>query len=502
MITDAVEMEGVSEKRCDVCVIGAGAAGITLGLEFANTSMETCILESGGLQLEADTQALYQGDVVGVSSPPLAASRLRCFGGSTNHWGGWLMPLDEMDFERRDWVPGSGWPFGRKELLPYYRKAQAMCESGPFDYDAGAWEDDAHTRFSFPAQRVQTVIWQHSKPVRFGAKYAQQLREARNVEVVLHANVIDLETTDDGRHIQSVNVSTLGGRRLRVTAAHFILASGGIENARLLLASRSRSAHGVANDNDMVGRYYAGHPRIDGIAEAVFLDEQSAATLYDTFESPRSPYPVTGFLRLADATQQREGLLNSAYRIQRAPSQFTDDEAADLGPALTSVARDLLGQHGEDESYMVLRARTEVIPNPQSRVLLGDDVDALGMPKVKLDWRLTPQDYESLERSTRLLAEAFGEAGLGRMRLPDWSDLGPDGWIKGFFGSWHHMGTTRMGDDRSKSVVDHNGRSHQVDNLYVAGSSVFCTYSWGTPTLTILALTLRLAEHIRNLQAS
>jgi len=510
MIRDISELENGATIRTRLCIIGGGAAGITLAHELVGAPFDVCVLESGGLLPEASTQALYEGEIVGLPGPALHVSRLRSFGGGTGHWGGVVRPLDPIDFEARDYVPYSGWPFGYDELEPYYVRAQSMCDAGPWDYEIRHWESGEHRLYAF-AGRLEHTMWQRSRPVNFGVKYRNALAQAGNVTVFLHANATSLQTAAGGQQVQRVRVATLAGSTYTVEAPLFVLACGGLENTRLLLASPGPGGRGVANGQGLVGRFYAGHPRIDGTARALLLDDAEHPSLYEEFLGAPSAYPVTAFLAVGEAQQREERLLNTAFRLYFQPADDRMEDAPFAPPAGRSadVQREVsallsaLGRRGRSpEAQITLRSRTEVVPNPDSRVVLGKDLDALGMPRLKVDWRLTAADHASLARCTTIVAEEFGRLGLGRVRLADWLGTPFETAPSGFFGSWHHMGTTRMCDNPRAGVVNRDGRCHEVGNLYIAGSSVFPTYGWGTPTLTIVALALRLAGQLRAEAAS
>ena len=266
-MVDARSVPDGSRVVADVCIIGAGAAGITLARELTRRATSVVVLESGFLESDVDTQALYDGDTRGLAYFPLGEDRTRTrqFGGSTNQWTGECRPLDALDFEARDWVPDSGWPFGLDELRPWYEQAQTVCELSPSGYGAADWPP--HARPLAPGDdRIVPVAIQFSPPTRFGVAYRDELSASANAMVYLGANVVDLETSRSPTSVDTARVACLDGRRFTVAARTFVLATGGIENARLLLAANGVHRAGLGNEHDLVGRYFMEHLYLDAAA--------------------------------------------------------------------------------------------------------------------------------------------------------------------------------------------------------------------------------------------
>src|SRR5437868_5750198 len=237
MFFDARSLSTSTVIETEVCIIGAGAAGITLAREFAASDFRVALLESGGMDYEPETQALYAGQSIGEAFEELSASRLRFFGGSTNHWGGWCLPFDPIDFAERDDLPYRGWPFPKSHLDPWYTRAQKVCRLGPYDYHPSGWGIPANIiPPPFKGPNFECKILQESR-VRFGTVYAHELTQAPRVSVFLHANAFLFETSEADSEVLRLTVKTLAPSEFTVHAKIYILAAGGIENARLLLAS-------------------------------------------------------------------------------------------------------------------------------------------------------------------------------------------------------------------------------------------------------------------------
>ena len=534
MIIDARQMTAAAVVDADVCIVGGGAAGITAALEFVGGPLRVVLLEAGGLKSDPASQALYRGESIGLPYEDLDAARVRYLGGSTNRegWGGWCKPLHHLDFEKRDWVPHSGWPITLADLDPYYDRAQRICELGPYDYDLESWEEHLGdgALAALPIRgRILTEIQQMSPPTRFGKTYRDALQRSQNVEVHLHANAVEVETSDNGALATAVRVVTLTGIEYRVEAGTFVLATGGIENARLLLASNGVEAAGVGNRNDLVGRFFMDHIRVD-IGELVLNDPSVSTDLYDpavTFgrrsravTGTYDPRIVSGALTLSPETLRSEGLLGyrawlvahhtdyesrgvralrQFYLAMRdrelppRPAGLAADVIKDVRRSSAALFRHLLkSKRRRDRRFLVNIVEPE--PDPDSRVTISRSRDILGVPEVRVDWRVGSNVSRTLDRAHRIIDSELAAAGIGHLEHA-YSDQGgapqPLRWV------WHHMGTTRMDDDPRRGVVDSDCRVHGIANLFVAGSSVFPSCGNDMPTLTIVALALRLADRLK-----
>jgi choline dehydrogenase-like flavoprotein len=522
MILDARSVPAGTVVESEVCIIGAGAAGIALAREFSDASFRVVLLESGGMEYEPETEQLYDGASIGRAFQDLTSCRLRYFGGTTNHWGGWCLPYDAIDFEPRGGLPYRGWPFTRDYLDPWYRRAQEVCQIGPYDYAPASWgiaPDQIPAPFAGP--RFVCKMLQQS-PTRFGPVYKDLLQRAPRLKVYLHANALSLSTGDNGAEIAEVAVGALSGVRFAVRARLYVLAAGGLENARLLLASGGEGSHGLGNDRDLVGRFLMVDLNYSG--GVIALSDPYADFSFYTGRGG-SVYPGYGgkhsfvsFIGLsADTMRERElpGIkMMWLYRFApvaktvEAMKRLTGGEGpggsriADLVQVLGDIdrlgdvmLRKALFHQGVPVEALELSCYSEQLPNRDSRVMLGDERDVLGQRKIVVDWRLTADDKRKAAATLRLLGAELGRTGFGRLRTA----LNDDDttWPEDFYGDEHHAGTTRMHRDPAQGVVDQDCRVHGLANLYLAGSSVFPTISANNPTLTITALALRLADRIK-----
>jgi choline dehydrogenase-like flavoprotein len=506
---DARELPGGSEIVADLIVIGGGMAGLTLAREWAGWGLKVAILESGGQAFDPAVQELYRGEGVmratDNADKPFDSyaydSRRRQFGGSGHIWGGKCVALDPADFAERAWVPGSGWPVSRKTIQPYYDRACDLLEIPHFG--PGETSPDWPGRPILEVGRARRFF---SAPRHF-TKYTGQVDAkaydrwrtapalAANVTVYLNANVTELKLAKDRRSLERLDVACLNGERHTARGRTYILATGGIENARLLLASNSVDPKGVGNGADLVGRYFQGHNTYavqdlrTGATSGVYLssaDRNMSAYVLTAYGPPQCVFAPT----LADQKARKAG--NFTVTLVTVPGKRSPDPE---WTALAQLTGQVDGGAGEPAAKRDIGCffMTEHHPNPDSRVTLGAKSDALGMPRVRVEWVLSDADWKSFESSVAAFSQAMGEAGLGRVIFP--ADRSQFLRISG--SSRHHMGTTRMHRDPAKGVVDDASRVHGVANLYVAGSSVFPTSGIGNPTLTLLAMTYRLSDHLK-----
>jgi choline dehydrogenase-like flavoprotein len=512
VLIDARTLDDGQRFDADLAIIGAGPAGITLARRFAGSATRICLIEAGGLDREPASQALYEGETVGLDYP-LASSRLRYFGGTSGHWGGYCRPLDSIDFEARDWIPLSGWPIDRSALDPYWEAASRAVEVAPARFDDPAYwsQQTGEALVDWPAGRFTTRFFQFSPPTRFGQRYRAELERADNVQVLLHANVTRIAATRSAKAVDHLRLRTLNGRRHRVNARRYVLATGGIENARLLLLSNDVIPAGLGNQHDMVGRCFMEHPHLGGFADVVVGDLRRLPRIYRERvqvegRGARVSYvPNPEHLRRARrlSVSFTMSVIDGLGTADAGAGEYASDPRIAAQQVMLRAARPFLigadresmaGPSNGDGVRMGIGCACEQSPNLDSRITLADEVDALGLRRTRLDWRLTEQDRLSLIANIHSLGRELGAAGIGRLR----PRLANDGrWEARVSGGNHHMGTTRMSADPTRGVVDANCRVHGIDNLYVAGSSVFATSGSANPTLNILALAYRLADHLQ-----
>jgi choline dehydrogenase-like flavoprotein len=522
-----IDARGLPDATCidtGLCIVGAGVAGITLAHELAGSREEVCLIESGALAPDEGTQALYDLESVGHPLRPNSMVRVRYFGGSSNLWAGRSMRFDPLDLEPRDWIAGSGWPITYEELVNYYPRAERMLGLPDPMALMPKVKQAQPALFENDALVPKLVTWAR-RPMRFRKTYRRPLAASPNIRIVLNASVTQLATNEARTHLEAVNASTLSGRKFEIRARRFVLACGGLENPRLLLC-----ANGLGNAHDLVGRYFMEHPRT--ICGTVRLTAPLRTSLLLGTPLPDGKMQVgIGF---GEGLQRRERLLNSYLTLEPRMSAFAQaaygssanvvkvltrqgyaGSRKDMFRAKLPPVRDLaylltpkeVMPHWMYRGYAGLKSFShrfreiseltvinfcEQLPRHDSRVYLSEARDALGVNKLVLDWKIGAEETASLVRLQELLGERLKSRGLGtldgeelRRGTPAYTDAS------------HHIGTTRMSSSPKQGVVDTECRLHGVDNLYLAGSSVFPTAGCANPTLTLVALALRLADKLK-----
>jgi len=529
MVTDARSVPRGAEFACDLCVVGAGPAGIAIVDRLRESGLSIVLLESGGFDPELPAQRLFRGENLGHVYFRLDACRFRLFGGSTNRWGGWCRPLEPVDFERREWLPWSGWPIGEAALEPYHADTAKLFELSDARFDMAAWRDRLPSPLPLEDTEFENVFFQYSPETNFGEAYRARLLAAANVRTLLHANLTGLELEPESGRVGMLRVRALTGQAFAVRARAVVLAAGGIENARLLLASRANRAAGLGNEFDTVGRFFMEHLHVPA---GHLLAARGAPGRRFYRKASYDGVQVRGVVSPTAAGQERHQLLATSIAIEPASYSFGTPflglpPALTFGPILAyrklrggrfkavveslkrnaeraagiptrlqtwraaRTARAQAGVGSADGPMYSLYFRSEQAPDPASRVLLSDRRDALGVPEVKLDWRVNRVDTDAITGWLDVFDRAVRSRGIGRVIAP------AQGWQREIIGGPHHMGTTRMSADPRHGVVDEHCRVHSVDNLYVAGCSVFATGGYANPTFTLVALALRLADTLR-----
>lgn len=548
MLVDATRVHSTTEDA-DVCVVGGGPAGLTLARQLGASGLRVVVLESGGFDLEPAAEALAKGEARSRHHAPEALSlgRRRQFGGTANLWIHRSIPWDRrlrarvlparaIDFEARDGIPHSGWPLNREDLDPYYERAQAVCELGKFDYEPPAWTQPGFEPFNFPTPTaITSTICQYAPRDVFTHRARDDLARMNEATVYLHTTALALDATPDGSGVRSLRAHRAGANELTIRAQAFVLAGGAIENARLLLVSPGPGGRGLGDRHGNVGRFLCDHPEFRlGAIVPESPDLFDRAAFYDLRWAGEAM--VSGMLALSEEEMRADSLLSMGFILVPQPvgygsnaeraikelisirrGEMPDRPLHQIGRVVAdgrnaiAVARNRV-LHGSERfsefrggwsalpnarqlfRVFEVTAATEQVPEAENRVVLSDARDALGIPRPVMSWRWGELERRSITRATSLFARELRRGGIGEV-VP-WTGL--DGPARPVFGGIHHpMGTTRMHLDAERGVVDEDCRVHGMSNLYLAGSSVFPTgLGHANPTLTIVALALRLADHL------
>ncbi|NQV57622.1 MAG: GMC family oxidoreductase [Rhodospirillales bacterium] len=521
MLFDGRSVQTGSEIEGEICIIGAGAAGLAIANEFMNTNHKIILVESGGVEQDDKTQALYEGE---DEPAGLENARTRFFGGSTNCWHGRCAPLDNSDFQSKDWVPHSGWPFARDELVPYYEKACQLLKIGSFkqflstDWDKELYPGQFFSSFKSPDSRISGVPFVESREMdrKLGPRMYERLKQSKNIHVFLNLNLTDLGLNSNRSRLKKIDVATLNGRTFSVRSNFFVLALGGLENPRLLLASDKVDPRGVGNKNDLVGRYFMGHS-FTNMGEILYTNDQYCFDK-ESIGSPRGQL----FFKLRDEFQKKSKILNAGFWLSkniskgemtfrylrrdtlrgRTPDNLGEQLAEmskNFGDVVHAAACNILGKRNRPNTWDFM-VQAEDLPDPENRVTLGHQTDALQIRRLKVRRKGSDLARQTVLKASEVFAAEMTRLGMGRVKLS--SDYSEGRLFRSDevndLELGHDIGTTRMDDNPKKGVVNSNCQLHGVENLYVAGSSVFPTSGFANPTLTIIAMAIRIAGHIKN----
>ncbi len=533
-VLDLQNFEHRSSIEADIVIVGSGPAGVSIAQEFLGSQVQVCLIESGGFEEEDDTQALY--DIESVGAPRVMDQRLvrnRILGGSSHTWYGRCAPFDPIDFQSRSWVPYSGWPISPETLHPYEKRANDILGLGSEAYGEDVFSElGIKPKKNFQKRLLTNQFWQYSKvsssirePMRFGRYLLPH--ESSNVDVLLHANLTHINTDPTGTKVESVDAQTLQGKCIQIKTDTLILACGGIENARLMLASNRTVESGLGNQNDTVGRFLMDHP---GTVLGEFKSTKDIYTVQNYLgerwiKNAKGKHVYDHGIALSPAIQKQEELLNCAVFLQpfedqqdpwkavkRLRNKLKGNEDAKTVSLLKETAtilsnpeklfnglyRQIIENRPPSQSSY-LYCLVEQRPNPDSRVTLSKQKDSLGMPISAVNWQVSEQERFTVQRFGELICEEFKRLNIPQPRLPEWL-YDKEGYDVNFQDRAHPTGTTRMSSNPKEGVVDSNCKVHGVEGLFIAGSSVFPTSSHVNPTLTIVALAIRLADHLKQLK--
>ncbi len=512
MHVDARKLPSDSIIQGDICIIGTGPAGLSIAMDWMNTPYKVILLESGGFDYDDKVQDMLAGEGTGQRYFPLRSSRLSQFGGTSGHWAGMCSPFDDIDFEKREWVPDSEWPITKKDLDPFYERAHKPLKLGPYTYDLAYWQKQEPNLKPFPLDEkvIWNKVWQLSQVSGWNGGLKQTYKDlivkAPNVHLYTYATVVNILANEAVNSIQEVTIKNHSNRTHKVRAKHFVLATGAIQNARMLLASNEQAKNGLGNDHDLVGRYFMEHLEVD-TAEMWLL--KPFPTDLNTWNIDLM---LWNELAIQKEVQRKEKILNGTCGLSPAaysrfvspridlwqnedPRKAIDNVFKNWGDA-AEKAKTLT--EGAITRAFTFQTRMEQAPNPDSRITLSEKKDALGVPLANLNWALTSLDKRSLRKINQIMAREVGKAGIARVKLNEFLlDENDDSFPKATNGGWHHMGTTRMSTSPQKGVVDEHCQVHGISNLHVAGSGCYVTAGAPNPTLTLVAFSLRLSDRLK-----
>jgi choline dehydrogenase-like flavoprotein len=517
------------EFQSDLLIVGAGIAGLVLADELRDSARQVDVLEAGGESLESESQALYAAEMAATPHLGTTEGRFRVYGGSSIRWGGQLLPLAAHDFAQRPHVPESGWPLTSTDLSPYLRRCEHLLGVNHAPYDAGLLKHLPQPRLCLSESDLQLRFskWAPFRCRNVAHSLGRRCQEDATTRIFLHASVTAIDLHVDGRHVHGVQVRTLTGASFRFRARQVVIAAGTIESTRLLLASRSVHSSGIGNHSNHLGRWFHDHlsvkaavlkPRsrrelLQRLAPWYLGDTRHTLKLESTaawqarqgclnvmghlvFEAPNT----SGFAWLRQQLQARQ---SGAIEGQAVPAPYLKKLPAESFDLACLAWKHLVRKRrwcpaGAD---ITLYIDTEQQPNPDSRIRLSDQLDALGIPKAVVQWQWGEAEQQAFIAYRQLFQRQWQNWNFGPMQWVESFEPG-SGWERNARDTYHLMGGTRMAADPGQGVVDAQLRVHGLENLFVASCSVFPTGGSSNPTLTLMQLTLRLAEMLKSFASS
>lgn len=538
---DARELPENAHLTGTVVIVGTGPAGTTVARELAPTGVDILMVEGGSLGRSPEHDDTLKADQRSQSVEPLEKARTKRLGGASTQWGGRTYPFDALDFEDRTegGLNFKGWPISREDLNPFYQRATVAAGVKNMQYTAAQAIEGAPQHLMGESDLVNTQgIWRWGRPVNFGDVVTDELADRGNVRVLHNANVTHVVQDPETGRITELKIQSKPGKFLTVSGDEVVLAMGGLETARLLLNSN------VGNENDQVGRYYTIHP-IGEVGKLTMSDPKAEGNAV-TYTKSHDGVWVRRNLQLHEDVRRREGLLNMGFAIW-----YDEPRNPDHGdPLLSSFAlvRKMLTMTGgfkgtgmhrryaelENPKAHVLnvlkglpsvgafgvhwlrdrildprtlpsftryskkgvyriRFDAEQAPRVEQRVVLSDvEKDAYGVPRLDVQHFIPEEDRRNYHRSLELLAEGINATGFATYEPPTLEEM----LTRPMVDATHQMGLVRMGSAPEESVVDENLKVWSSPNLYLSTTGAFTTGGMAGPTLTVIAISIRLADHL------
>ncbi|QWD32228.1 GMC family oxidoreductase [Polynucleobacter paneuropaeus] len=518
MLLKDIQWKNKDVFETDIAIVGGGAAGISLALSLSKSGISVVLLEGGLDEYSDNSQDIYRGSYDQRNLPyGLAGSRLRFFGGSTNCWAGGCGELDAEDFYQRSWVPNSGWPITKKELSYFYSQAADFLGIN-LDLLSRPQQDARIPSLA----GFDLRILEFTNKIRFTSEFKDSIAKSEDLLILLGANLTRIERSDNGQNISALEIQSFNGAKSKVKAKAYVLACGGLENPRILLNSQDTHFSALGNSNDLVGRFFSDHPiapcaGVIGPEGPLRTMRQDATKFFENL--PGQKNATIPFYRLPFSLQKEYETLNGTvqfytqeqelgvgelaawklknYFSDRENNKITSQDILDVASHPYDIYKAWKERRAKSDSRIAMRFQIEQAPNYSNRVSLSDQRDSFGLRRINLSWNFGIIERRTVDILMAYAAKCLQTKEIGTLKLDlqlyeKRKDLPRD-----LRGGQHHCGTTRMGESPQKGVVDKNLKVFGTNNLYVCGSSVFPTNGWVNPTFTILALSLRLAEHLR-----
>jgi choline dehydrogenase-like flavoprotein len=507
--------------KTDVCIIGAGAAGFTAAVSLLKSGLKVLVLEGGTKCYDSRAADLQRGEVVAQPHTGIHEARERIVGGTTTKWGGQALPFMPEDFVKRNHVKLSGWPISQEDLLPYYHKAESILGTDvtvPFGYRP--WKDWHIEEPGFTRTKVDLFVTKWCKMPNFAMLHGEKIENSATVHLLRNANVVELIPSLLKDSVASIKIKSLDGKEGTVMARYIIAAGGALETVRLLLNSTQFGKKGLGNQSGLVGSFFQDH--VSARVGQIF--PSSRKNIHAVFD----PFYKNGFkyfprIKLMPGYAEKLGILHASAQIvfseedtgvlNYAKTIFSNLKkkqlsASDLKPLANpttvmnmakAVIRWKIRKRGTSSNGpILLEIHSEQEPNAESCIQLSKMKDALGMYRIRLHWQISDLTIETIRRAAQLIKEEFEKAGIGTVKLAPWLTHSSDEARLFLTDVYHQAGGLRMSEKEEEGVVDSSCRVFGIDNLYIASSAVFPTSSFSNPTMTTIALAVRICEEVES----
>lgn len=521
MLTDAESLQDRSVFESDICIVGAGVAGLLLADSLSEQNLRIHVLEGGGSVLEDRSQNLYQVQHEQLIHDGATNGRFRVYGGSSTRWGGQLLPFSSEVFNKRPWRSAESWPISPADIYRYEVAVHNIMGVNDLPFF-----DDSDNELNFrelnelvPQVRARFSKWTPFRRRNLRNTLGKKIEKKPNARLFLHANVTEIRLEPKGERVASLLVKDYQGRKFEFKARYFVLAASTIEVVRLLLNSKQCSQSGIANKHGLVGKkihdhlsltvgeiVYGGHkdwekrfapwyrrktlhtPKLEASADLIEQNQWNDVMLHFMFDTSMSHFE--SLRNLLQSMQRRQFDYRGMTKALKSIPHFSDFIRVGYGAMCKN--RRLLPEN----SKIILRVDAEQLPVDSNYIALSDSRDALGMPIAKLNWNIGQNELRTLSEFYRYCKQNWKDE-FGIVQWVEFKDLAEI--KKGVVDVFHLMGGTQMGTDESRSVVDGNLKVHGIENLYVSSCSVYPAGGTSNPTYTLMCLCLRLAEQLKAL---
>ncbi|MRI02115.1 hypothetical protein GH721_16340 [Kriegella sp. EG-1] len=519
MHTDFETSTEVSYKA-DICIIGSGAAGFACALSFLKNKHSVILLEGGLHEFNAQAADIHQAEISGFKHGGIHEARERIVGGTTTTWGGQALPFMKEDFEKRAFIPNSGWPISFEELAPYYKKAEDILgtdQTIPFTFKP--WKDWGVKNLDFNTSILEPIITKWCQIPNFQTQHGEKIKNSKQIQLLTNANVTEI-LPDSNNAVAALTIKSLSGKTGAIKAKYYIAAGGAFETVRLFLNSKKFHPSGLGNENNLVGRYIFDHVAAT-VGQILPKSRNAFQNIFDTFYKNGFKYlprlklnpehaiknqilfasAQIVFTTKADSTLELSKELFSFLIQKQFPKKYVYaflKKPSRLIELLAIVYRWKFNKRGTSpkKGSIWLEVHSEQEPNADSKIILSDKRDVLGMQRINLKWSISDVTIKTIRKMALITAKEMQNSDIAHVKLKDWITNKNLNFANQLTDTYHQAGGLKMSNYRKNGVVNENCMVYGVENLYIASSAVFPSSSFSNPTMTIIALAIRISEKI------